>query len=151
MTDIVAPIFVRTVDAALPRIVEAYQQGADMIELRCDEASGETIRSLLVHPQIRIKPVLVTIRSRAEGGLFPGSEVERLRLLMQTCRWQPDYIDIEYETWRTHPEAVREILPLLADREDHHRGKPRLLPANRDITARLPERPAGLRPDKPLL
>ncbi len=139
MTDIVAPIFVRTVDTALPRIVEAYQQGADMIELRCDEASGETIRSLLVHPQIRIKPVLVTIRSRAEGGLFPGSEVKRLRLLMQTCRWQPDYIDIEYETWRTHPEAVREILPLLADREDHHRGKPRLILSNHDFATRPPD------------
>ncbi|MGC8623644.1 MAG: type I 3-dehydroquinate dehydratase [Phycisphaerae bacterium] len=141
MTDIVAPVFARTVAAALPRIAIAHQQGADMIELRCDEASGETIMALLAHPQIRIKPVIVTIRSKAEGGLFPGSELQRLALLAQTCRWQPDYIDIEYEAWRAHPEMVRKILPLLADRNDDRRGKPRLILSYHDLAAR----PADLR------
>lgn len=141
MTNIVAPVFVRTVDAALPQIAAAVRQGADMIELRCDEADSETIASMLARPEVRSKPVIVTIRGRAEGGLFSGTEAERLSLIARACRFQPEYVDIEYDAWRQNPEFVAEMWPMLAEADDNGSGKPQLILSNHDFTAR----PADLR------
>ena len=141
MTDIVAPVFVRTIEAAMPQIAAAMQQGADMIELRCDQADSGTIASMLTRPEVRSKPVIVTIRGRAEGGLFAGTEAERLAFITRACRFHPDYVDIEFDSWRQNHEFVAEILPMLAGADDNVSGKPQLILSNHDFTAR----PADLR------
>jgi 3-dehydroquinate dehydratase/shikimate dehydrogenase len=136
MTDIVAPIFVRSTQAALPQVVAAVNQGADMLELRCDEASGEAIADILARPEVRCKPVIVTIRAKAEGGLFSGSESERLRQILFACRLKPDYVDIEYDTWRQNADFVAEVLPLLAEAGKAASGKPKLILSNHDFSSR---------------
>ena len=141
MTDIVAPLFITTVKEALPQITGAVRQGADMIELRCDQASSAVIEEILQHPVARRKPVILTIRSRAEGGLFRGSEADRLTLILHVCRWKPDYVDIEYAAWRANPRFVREIVPLLAQAGEGASDKPKLILSTHNFLAR----PANLR------
>ena len=136
MTSIVAPVFVRSVQAALPQVLAAIKQGADMLELRCDEAAREVVEEILARPDVRCKPTILTIRAKAEGGLFSGSESERLRLIQHACRLTPDYVDIEYDTWRKNPEFAAELLPLLAAADDHVSRKPKLILSNHDFSSR---------------
>jgi 3-dehydroquinate dehydratase/shikimate dehydrogenase len=141
MTSIVAPIFVRTPDAALPQIAAAAQQGADMVELRCDEASEDTISVLLTNPEVRRKPVILTLRAPAEGGLGTDAESARLQRLIHACQFNPDYVDIEYNTWQANPQFVAQITPILAASTDDASGRPKLILSNHDFSTR----PPGLR------
>lgn len=70
MTSIVAPVFVRSVQAALPQVLAAIEQGADMLEPRCDEATRDVVEEILTRPEVRCKPTILTIRAKVEGGLF---------------------------------------------------------------------------------
>lgn len=49
---------------------------------------------------------IVTLRSRSNGGGFLGFEAKRLSLLAQILEFEPDYVDIEYNT---DPLAVEEL------------------------------------------
>ena len=136
MTSIVAPVFVRSVETALPVLQAAITQGADMLELRCDEARREVIEQILTRPEVRCKPVILTIRAKAEGGSFAGTESERLQLIRHACGLCPDYVDIEYDTWRKNPEFAGEILPLLAATDDPAEKKTKLILSNHDFLSR---------------
>ena len=136
MTSIVAPIFVQSVDAVLPQIADAVKQGADMIELRCDEANREIIEEILTRPEVRCKPIIATVRAKAEGGLFSGSEADRLNLILHACRLKPDYVDIEFDTWRKNPDFIGQAVPLLAEDPTDTSGRPKLILSNHDFSSR---------------
>ena len=136
MTSIVAPIFVRSADAVLPQIAEAVKQGADMIELRCDEANHETIEAILTRPEARCKPIIVTVRAKAEGGLFSGNEADRLDLILHACRLKPDYVDVEFDTWRENPDFPAQAVPLLAKDATDPSGRPKLILSAHDFLSR---------------
>jgi 3-dehydroquinate dehydratase/shikimate dehydrogenase len=77
----------------------AQAAGADLVELRGDcIANVPAVRALLAQP--RGLPVLVTIRSAAEGGAWTGDESERIALLEELAALRPDYLDVEYATWQ---------------------------------------------------
>lgn len=139
MTDIVAPIFVQSVDAVLPQIAGAVKQGTDIIELRCDQANREVIESLLTCPDLQSKQIIVTIRAKAEGGLFSGSEADRLNLILHACRLKPQYVDIEYDTWRKNPEFVAQAVLLLAKDPADNSGRPKLILSTHDFSSRPPD------------
>ena len=145
MTDIVAPIFVESVQAVLPQIADAVKQGADMIELRCDQANCAIIEALLARPDVRCKPIIVTIRTKAEGGLFTGSEADRLKLILDACRLKPEYVDIEYETWRNNPEFVAQAVPLLAKDPTDNSGRPKLILSTHDFSSRPADLPRRMK------
>ena len=42
-------------------------------------------------------PVMLTLRRKDQGGVFPGDEKVRLALLESLCALQPAYIDLEYD------------------------------------------------------
>jgi 3-dehydroquinate dehydratase/shikimate dehydrogenase len=74
---------------------------ADMVELRLDGVLDVDVAGALTG---RTRPVVVTCRPTWDGGLFDGSEEDRLQLLAEAIRLGAEYVDVE---WR----ADRRTLP----------------------------------------
>jgi 3-dehydroquinate dehydratase-1 len=83
----------------------AEEQGADMLEFRIDLMEGDIVRELQSVRNITKLPVIVTLRSAAEGGRFFGDSgewISRIRPFLLHV----DYIDIE-QRFRTHADEIR--------------------------------------------
>ena len=80
------------------QIREALAAGADLIELRVDLIDDLPA----VERLLRDKPceLIVTVRSRDEGGAFEGSEAERISLIERLGLLEPGWIDVELSAWR---------------------------------------------------
>ncbi len=81
-------------------------QGADLLEIRIDSMESEEAVELL--PQLLASspiPTVVTCRSSEEGGMFEGSEEERVEMYRAAldCDTPPRYIDVEHEVLTRHP------------------------------------------------
>jgi 3-dehydroquinate dehydratase type I len=68
---------------------------ADLVELRIDRMPDAEMTRLLA---ARRTPVIITNRSRQEGGGFAGTEEERVALLTEAVRLGADYVDVEAAT-----------------------------------------------------
>jgi 3-dehydroquinate dehydratase / shikimate dehydrogenase len=66
---------------------------ADMVELRLDTVKDPSAAAALAG---RKKPVIVTCRSRAQGGSFAGSEEERRAILSEALSLGAEYVDLEW-------------------------------------------------------
>lgn len=90
------PICAQTTEAALALMERAYPL-ADCLELRIDQ-----IRDCHLEPLMKKRRpesgILVTNRSKAEGGGFPGSERKRIALLKRAVALGADFVDIEAST-----------------------------------------------------
>jgi len=89
--------------------IPANLKYADMLEIRIDGMSLDLCRQelpkLLADSPI---PTIVTCRSASEGGLFEGSEEERVEMynVALQSKHPPKYIDIEYEIAILHPLLI---------------------------------------------
>ncbi len=93
-TRLVASVVGRSVDA-VARTVEHGTGGADVVELRVDGLADVGDAELRQLRRAIDRPVILTCRSRGEGGLFEGPESERLALLECGASAGFDYIDVE--------------------------------------------------------
>lgn len=66
---------------------------ADMIELRLDLVN-EPIQAIKAVRLATTKPIIATNRLKTEGGMFQGSERERIELLLKAASFA-DFVDIE--------------------------------------------------------
>jgi 3-dehydroquinate dehydratase/shikimate dehydrogenase len=90
------------------QIRAARAAGADLVELRVDRIGDvAAVGKTLLQP--RILPLMVTVRSAAEGGAWTADESARTALLEQLAGFRPEYIDIELATWRRDAELRRRI------------------------------------------
>ena len=80
---------------------KAAEMGADVLEIRLDllgirnlETAAETIRKIKSETEL---PVIITNRSRNEGGKWEGEEAERIGLIkdLLSLKDGPDAVDIE--------------------------------------------------------
>jgi 3-dehydroquinate dehydratase-1 len=68
---------------------------ADMVELRLDLLSlGDPLETLKAVRRATVKPIIATARLQTEGGMFQGSERERIDLLIRAS-YYADYVDVE--------------------------------------------------------
>ena len=67
---------------------------ADMIEVRLDLVEGDPLAVMRSIRSVTSLPLIATNRWRAEGGLFRGTEKERIDLLSQASEYA-DFVDIE--------------------------------------------------------
>jgi 3-dehydroquinate dehydratase type I len=100
------PIAAATTDAAISRMVHAALL-TDLVELRIDRIPGADMRRLLT---ARRTPVIVTNRSRQEGGGFAGTEEERIERLKEAVCLGADYVDIEAATDPALKSGLREAI-----------------------------------------
>jgi 3-dehydroquinate dehydratase type I len=103
------PIAAATTVAAIERMERAAAL-VDIIELRIDRIPDADLEQLL---RARRRPVIVTNRSREEGGNFAGTEAERVAVLKEAARLGADYVDVEAAT---EPALKAELLAALAGR-----------------------------------
>lgn len=91
---------------------KAAEKGADILEIRLDllgirdlERAAEIIREIKSETGI---PLLVTNRSRAEGGKWEGKEEDRIGLLTNliSSKDGPDAIDIELSAGRKERDKI---------------------------------------------
>ncbi|MEM3427172.1 MAG: type I 3-dehydroquinate dehydratase [Nitrososphaerales archaeon] len=79
-------------------VKRAFEVGADLVELRLDY-----LKDALDVQQIKriidgcVDRCILTLRSNREGGLFKGSEEERLQLIHQLSELKPAYLDVELD------------------------------------------------------
>ncbi len=88
------PIVARTNEAALAQM-EKSSPLADILELRIDQIRNVDLEQLMNGKRTKI---LVTNRRGDEGGVFPGTERERINLLKDAVALGADYVDIEAGT-----------------------------------------------------
>lgn len=68
---------------------------ADMIELRLDLIhNSDPLETLKALREATAKPIIATVRMRAEGGMYPGGEGQRIDLLIKASCYA-DYVDVE--------------------------------------------------------
>ncbi len=100
------PIAAATTDSAI-LMMERAAPLADLVELRIDRIPGADLEKLLT---ARRTPVIVTNRSRQEGGGFAGSEEERVGRLEEAVRMGADYVDMETATDPALKSKLREAI-----------------------------------------
>jgi 3-dehydroquinate dehydratase-1 len=91
---------------------DAFSRGADLVELRLDFLKPEDLSSALVEASEFKKDSIFTLRSKAQGGRFSGSEQDRMAWLRKMIEHRPMLVDIELEALRDNDE--------LADFIDNH-------------------------------
>ena len=83
-----------SLDADL-RIVGSYRGKADLLELRADHLRPDELARADQFPRRVDLPVILTIRRVRDGGLFAGTERDRLALLQRLVKGGFRYVDIE--------------------------------------------------------
>lgn len=68
----------------------------DIVELRIDLMDNFEICKLSQMLKNIQYPVIVTVRSKIDGGNYFGSEAQRLQLLLEIAKLDPEYIDLEH-------------------------------------------------------
>jgi 3-dehydroquinate dehydratase type I len=101
---------------ALGKMARASRR-ADMIELRMDGLAQEDLEPLMA---ARTLPVLVTNRKKAEGGLFAGTERQRIKCLKRAVALGCELVDIELSTGE-------KTIQTLADMASDWGGRTKLL------------------------
>lgn len=85
----------------------ALEEGADLVEFRLDY-----LRKPMDPERLRefSDKCIITIRQKDQGGVFEGTETDRLELLKKFSKINPLYLDIELNAARKNPEIVKELV-----------------------------------------
>lgn len=86
------PVMARDTGEAIAKIARASAM-ADMVEIRLDRMGACHLESMV---QASSKPVLVTYRSRKEGGEGSDDDDTRLRYLLKAIEARADFVDMEF-------------------------------------------------------
>ena len=78
-------------------LLSSEKSQIDGIELRLDAFKAVDLAALKAFIQNSALPVMLTLRRKDQGGMFEGTENERLTLLERLCALQPAYLDLEYD------------------------------------------------------
>jgi 3-dehydroquinate dehydratase I len=106
----------------------AFQLGADYVEIRFDFLNPDLLPAALNAAKgIRDRTVF-TLRAKSEGGLFSGSEENRLHWLYRLVELEPMLIDVELDTLKKNDELAdfleKKKSPLLVSWHDFEKTPP---------------------------
>ena len=104
---ICVPVASNKIEKAL-EMIKSANETADMIELRLDFFTKLGEKELKQMLRTTKKPVICTCRRLEEGGLFRGTESQRISLLKKCMKFGADYIDVEFETKKVQKEKLKE-------------------------------------------
>ncbi len=80
------------------QVDKAFELGADYVEIRFDFVMPEELAAAIESIEDIKGKAVFTLRSKAEGGKFVGSEEQRLFWLHKLIEKRPMLVDIELET-----------------------------------------------------
>ena len=91
---------------------------ADMVELRLDLlAEGDPLQTIKAIRKATAKPIIATARLKTEGGMFQGSERERVDLLIKAACYA-DYVDVELLADQRDDAIARIMKPVIVSYHD---------------------------------
>lgn len=103
---ICASIATDTASSMKAQAMDAFSRGADYVELRFDCLRSEELAQAIAYARdIREKSVY-TLRTKSQGGMFSGSELERLAWLRKFAEQKPMLVDVELETLKENDELA---------------------------------------------
>jgi 3-dehydroquinate dehydratase/shikimate dehydrogenase len=92
----------------------------DGVELRLDYFKKIDLEALKGFLKTAGVPVMFTVRRNDQGGIFRGSEDERLKLLESLCALQPAYLDLEYDVPQDFRKKLFETYPNVSLLSSYH-------------------------------
>ncbi|PJD91582.1 MAG: shikimate dehydrogenase [Legionella sp.] len=107
---LIAVIAVQSYASAQQHIQAALSQ-ADGIELRLDYLSDLDMSAIAMLCAKCSLPIIMTLRSKAQGGFYPNDELQRYQDLLSLCALQPDYLDLEYDTPSHIVQRIHDTYP----------------------------------------
>jgi 3-dehydroquinate dehydratase/shikimate dehydrogenase len=122
MTHLCAPIFVTELPTARREVAAAAAAGADLIELRTDKLRDIGVLTNLLNDSIL--PVIVTCRSKSEGGFSELEDAERTAQLMSAIYNGAQYVDLELMSAQSMGQIPAEIQSRLILSFHDFSGKP---------------------------
>lgn len=84
---------------------------ADLVEIRLDSLAAVDlgqVRELVAQSRL---PLILTMRSLAQGGLYRGEKSDRLALMRKIASLQPAYLDIEWDLQEAFVESIASEFP----------------------------------------
>ncbi len=100
----------KTIQSAQQQIANVENQ-TDLLELRldyCEHPSLSVLQQMVAHTQ---RPYILTLRNKAQGGLFRGDEYTRLQLIKELLKANPHYIDIEIDVANEFIAEIHRLAP----------------------------------------
>jgi 3-dehydroquinate dehydratase/shikimate dehydrogenase len=139
MTHLTVPISAKSLDEALVQIKAAQTAGAEMLEFRIDYLEGlsvDLVKSLMGRfrdAKGKQPPVIVTCRDKKQGGAADYPDRLRIDFLIAALKAGADFIDFEYENFRSTENQERIRLAL----SQHSRS--RLILSAHNFEGKLPD------------
>lgn len=141
MTHLCVAIPVETpeeLEQALATAARCKQQGATLVEWRVDALGSQPEAAMRITALVARSPLpsIVTVRGREEGGLYAGTETERVELLCAVARAQPAPAYIDFELAQFQRSASRRQQIAAATQPAGGPSAPRLILSAHDFTGR---------------
>jgi 3-dehydroquinate dehydratase-1 len=106
----------------------AFGFGADYVEIRFDFVNTDLLREVLQAARVIKKRSIFTLRAKSQGGMFAGSENDRLQWLRTLSEEEPMLLDVELESLRRNDDLAdfleRKRKPLLVSWHDFESTPP---------------------------
>lgn len=101
---------------------QAFEQGADYVEIRLDFLRLEQLQKAIEAVKSIKSMAIFTLRSKDQGGKFAGSEQDRVNWLQKLAEQKPMLLDVELPTLQQNDELAdfleRQRTPLLVSWHD---------------------------------
>ena len=91
----------------LKQILKIGLKKSDFVEVRFDFLKPEMIPLVLQNIRKDLKKIVCTLRPKAEGGKFNGTEKERISILKLIAEYNPFLLDVEFSTIKKNKELDR--------------------------------------------
>lgn len=82
----------------LKKTLKTALKKSEYAEIRFDFLKAEQIPKALEMVKVELKRAVCTLRPKTEGGVFDGSEKERVSILKLISEYNPFLLDVEYNT-----------------------------------------------------
>ena len=106
----------------------AFQLGADYVEIRLDFLNPDLLSAALNAAKGIKDRTVFTLRPKNEGGMFVGSEENRLQWLYRLAEHEPMLLDVELDTLKKNDELAdfleKKKSPILVSWHDFERTPP---------------------------
>jgi 3-dehydroquinate dehydratase-1 len=106
----------------------AFGLGADYVEIRFDFLNPDLLPEALEAAKSIKDRTVFTLRSTSQGGMFAGSEQNRLQWLFRLAEQEPMLLDVELDTLKNNDELAdfleKKKSPLLVSWHDFEKTPP---------------------------
>lgn len=96
----------KTPDKLTKQIKKSFKK-SDYVEIRFDFLKPEKVPEVLQKIKKDLNRVVCTLRPKSEGGMFSGTEKERISILKLIAEYNPFLLDVEYDTLKKNNQLVR--------------------------------------------